>query len=114
MDEYQEQYTQTGAGLVQMESERPYIIAGPDGQETVHVFKVVQNLKFATCPHENDTEIGESWTLKVGRNFISYEAREQIIRFGISNKISPFGGKSAIINQKLDLKCVFFRLRSVY
>lgn len=92
MDEYQEQYTQTGPGLVQMETERPFIVALADGQEIVNVFKIVQNFKFSTCPYENDTDFGGTWTLKVGRNFISYEAREQIIRFGISNKITPFGG----------------------
>ncbi|KAH1019720.1 hypothetical protein HUJ04_009502 [Dendroctonus ponderosae] len=90
IDEYQEQYTQTGKGLIQMTSERPYIFNAADGREITNVFRVEQTFKFNSCPFENET-IGESWTLKVGRNFISYESREQIIRFGISNKITPIG-----------------------
>ncbi|KAL1489768.1 hypothetical protein ABEB36_013702 [Hypothenemus hampei] len=88
VDEYQEQYTQTAKNLIQMSSERTYSFN--DGREIVNRFKIEQSLKFNTCPFDNDT-VGESWNLKVGRNFISYESREQIIRFGISNKITPIG-----------------------
>ncbi|XP_066245508.1 nidogen [Euwallacea similis] len=90
VDEYQEQYTQTGPGLIQMTSDRPYIATAPNGEEMSFVFRVEQTFEFDTCPHENDT-IGESWTLKVGKNFINYEARERIVRFGVNNKVTPIG-----------------------
>ena len=31
--------------------------------------------------------------LKVGRNFVTYDAREQIVRYAMTNKISPANGK---------------------
>ncbi|XP_030745606.1 nidogen-2 isoform X2 [Sitophilus oryzae] len=85
IDEYSEQYTHTADGVLQMSSERSYLL---DGQ--IHVFRVEQTLKFDYCPFQKNN-VGESWTLKVAKNFISYEEREQIIRFGLSNKITPIG-----------------------
>ncbi|CAH1124061.1 unnamed protein product [Ceutorhynchus assimilis] len=90
IDEYQEQYTQTSKGLIQMSADRAYIYTSQDAQEITNVFRIEQTLEFGSCAYINDT-VGESWTLKVGRNFISYESREQIIRFGLSNKITPIG-----------------------
>lgn len=90
IEEYQEQYTQTAPGVIQISSTRPYKYVD-NNEEITHYFNIEQVYTFEHCRFENSS-VGETWKLKVGRNFISYESREQIIRFGLSNKITPLGG----------------------
>lgn len=92
IDEYREQYTITNPGVIQMSSQRSLKYNTPSGEEAAILYQVDQNFVFDYCKFEN-TSVGETWKLKVGKNFISYESREQIIRFGLSNKILPLGGK---------------------
>lgn len=75
-----------------MTSHRTLTFSLPNGDNIVHLYKVDQAFMFDYCKFENVSS-GQTWKLKVGKNFISYEAREQIIRFGLSNKIVPFEGK---------------------
>ncbi|KAG5890814.1 hypothetical protein JTB14_008255 [Gonioctena quinquepunctata] len=90
IDEYQEDYTMTAPGVIQMSSQRQFKYTLPYGEEQVHYYTVDQAFIFDYCKFENDS-VGETWKLRVGKNFISYEGREQIIRFGLSNKITPLG-----------------------
>nr|CAI5831592.1 unnamed protein product [Callosobruchus analis] len=90
IDEYQEQYTRTEHGLIENAAQRSFWYEAPNGERITHHYKVQQSFKINECPFEN-ISVPETWTLKVGKNFISYEAREQIIRFGLSNKIVPLG-----------------------
>ncbi|CAH1160142.1 unnamed protein product [Phaedon cochleariae] len=89
-NEYQEQYTMTGPGVIQMTSQREFRYNDPNGDEVVMVYNVDQTFVFDYCEFDNQS-VGETWKLKVGKNFISYESREQIIRYGLSNKITPIG-----------------------
>ncbi|XP_050299870.1 nidogen [Anthonomus grandis grandis] len=91
IEEYQEQYTQTDHNLIQMTADRTFYITTPNGEQVANVFRIEQSFIFDSCPFKNNTNLGDSWTLKVGSNFISYESREQIIRFGVNNKIVPIG-----------------------
>ncbi|XP_060532500.1 nidogen [Cylas formicarius] len=91
VDEYREQYTRTGPGLIQTASDRVFQFSGPGGETNVNTFRVEQTFKFDHCPYKN-VSVGETWNLNVDRNFISYESREQIIRFGLSNDVIPAGG----------------------
>ncbi|XP_057670529.1 nidogen [Diorhabda carinulata] len=90
IDEYQEEYTRTGPGLIQMVSQRTFRVLNKNGNEMVYFYTVDQSFVFDYCKYGNIT-LGETWKLKVGKNFINYESREQIIRFGLSNKIIPLG-----------------------
>lgn len=90
INEYQEQYTLTKPGVVQSTSAHIHTYKDLDGNDVVTQYTVDQSIVFDYCKHDPIPE-GSTWRLKVGRNFISYEAREQIIRFGLSNKISPLG-----------------------
>ncbi|XP_028136673.1 nidogen [Diabrotica virgifera virgifera] len=90
IDEYQEEYTRTAPGVIQMTSQRVLRVLNPKGDETVQYYTVDQNFVFDYCKFAN-ISVGDTWKLKVGKNFISYESREQIIRFGLSNKITPLG-----------------------
>lgn len=75
-----------------MTSQRLFKYVTPTNAEYAHLYTVDQTFVFDYCKFENKS-VGESWKLKVGKNFISYETREQIVRFGLSNKITPLGGK---------------------
>lgn len=75
-----------------MSSQRSLNFVLPNGDKITHLYRVEQAFIFDYCKFENSST-GVTWKLKVGKNFISHEAREQIIRFGLSNKISPIGGK---------------------
>ncbi|CAH0560102.1 unnamed protein product [Brassicogethes aeneus] len=91
IEEYQEEYTMTRPGLIQMSSQRSFkYVNALNNQDVVYVYNVEQAFTFDSCLHDNTT-VGAIWKLRVGKNFISYEAREQIIRFGMSNKVIPFG-----------------------
>nr|XP_023027888.1 nidogen-2-like [Leptinotarsa decemlineata] len=90
IDEYQEEYTMTAPGIIQMTAQREFRYSLPNGEEFVHYFAIDQTFVFDYCKFDKKS-IGETWKLKVGKNFISYESREQIIRFGLSNKITPLG-----------------------
>ncbi|KAJ8922644.1 hypothetical protein NQ315_007676 [Exocentrus adspersus] len=90
IDEYQEQYTLTNLGVIQMTSQRSFRYVTVTGEELVQQYSVEQTFLFDYCKYENKS-VGESWKLKVGKNFISYETREQLVRYGLSNKITPLG-----------------------
>ncbi|KAF7287931.1 hypothetical protein GWI33_000273 [Rhynchophorus ferrugineus] len=90
IDEYSEQYTHTAEGVLQMSSERFYVVTIENSTPVTYSFKLEQSVRFDYCPYKNNT-VGESWTLKVGRHFINYEDREQIVRFGQTNKVTPIG-----------------------
>lgn len=92
IDEYQEEYTITAPGIIQSSSNRVFKYQDENGTEIVHPYSVYQSFQFEECKYRNSS-FGNSWKLKVGKNFISYEATEQIIRFGLSNKVTPIGGE---------------------
>lgn len=92
INEYQEQYTLTKPGVVQSSSSHIHTYTDIDGKEVVTPYTIDQTFIFDYCKYDA-VPVDSTWRLKVGRNFISYESREQIIRFGLSNKVTPLGGK---------------------
>lgn len=92
IDEYQEQYTITATGIIQSSSSHKYSYEHL-GEEIEVPYKITQNFIYEYCTAKA-TPVGTTWKLRVGKNFIGYEAREQIVRFGMSNKIGPLGGKT--------------------
>ncbi|XP_044255979.1 nidogen [Tribolium madens] len=90
IDEYQEQYTLTSPGVIQMSSTRFFKYLNENKEEITVSYDIEQVYTFDYCKYEN-VSLGETWKLKVGKNFISYESKEQIIRFGLTNKIMPLG-----------------------
>jgi nidogen (entactin) len=54
-------------------------------------FTVEHVIKYDECrfsPLDNSTVL----KLKVGRNFVTYDARELIVRYAVTSKISPLEG----------------------
>lgn len=92
MQDYEEQLTLTAPNTVQSSSSRSFSYTNLDGNELVVPYTVDQSFVFDYCKFVGNP-VGVTWRSKVSKNFISYEAREQIVRFGLSNKIGPIGGK---------------------
>lgn len=90
ISEYQEQYTLTAPGVVQSSSSN-FFTYDVNGQQVTQLYRVDQNFMFNYCKFEQ-IPIGTTWRLKVGRNFIAFDKKEKIIRYGLSNKIGPLGG----------------------
>lgn len=58
-------------------------------------FSVDNVIHYEECPFaalDNNTVL----KLKVGRNFVTYDARELIVRFAMTNKISPLQGMKTL------------------
>lgn len=91
ISEYQEQYSVTGLGVIQSLSTRLLKYNDSYNNQIELPLKIKQDILYDYCTHITP-QIGITWKLKVGKNFISYEAREQIIRFGLSNKVGPLDG----------------------
>ncbi|CAG2068978.1 unnamed protein product, partial [Timema podura] len=81
--DYEEQYTRTEPGVMVAKSSLIYRL---DGVPVDNPFTVEQTVRFSECPHAplNVTTV----RLKVARNFISYEGRESIIRYAMTDKVT--------------------------
>lgn len=88
--DYQEQHTLTAPGVVQSSSVHKYTYPNFSGTEAAQVYSIDQSIVFDYCRYEA-TPVGTTWRLKVGKYFVGFDARERIIRFGMSNKIGPLG-----------------------
>lgn len=92
INEYQQQFTLTAPGLIQSLSSHEVIVELDDGKQKVMPYNISQSFSFDYCKY-NDVPVGTVWTLKAGKNYITYEAKEQIVRLGLSVKVAPIGGK---------------------
>nr|CAD7444676.1 unnamed protein product [Timema bartmani] len=86
--DYEEQYTRTEPGVMVAKSSLIYRL---DGVPVDNPFTVEQTVRFSECPHVplNVTTV----RLKVARNFISYEGRESIIRYAMTDKVTLSSGR---------------------
>ncbi|CAG5058827.1 unnamed protein product [Parnassius apollo] len=93
--EYEEHYTLVELGVLRSDSIRTFINKATNEK---YVQKVSQTFTFNSCrylpPSEDDTT---SLTLKVAKNYLGYEPRENLVRYGTSNKIVPLGKEDPCI-----------------
>ncbi|XP_049867994.1 nidogen [Pectinophora gossypiella] len=95
ISEYEEQYTTVEPGLVRSEANRVFTnkITGERYEQ-----KISQTFTFNPCrfaPPSKEDSIPS--TLKVVKNYLGYETNQNIIRYGMSNKIIPFGQEDPCI-----------------
>ncbi|KAK5643749.1 hypothetical protein RI129_007594 [Pyrocoelia pectoralis] len=90
MDDYEEQFTLTSPGVLQSLSTKTFTYPNLQGDSVSVEFSADQSIIFDYCKF-NPVPIGTTWRIKGAKNFISYETREQLARFGLSSKISPLG-----------------------
>ncbi|XP_063376087.1 nidogen [Cydia fagiglandana] len=91
--EYEEQYTVIEAGLIRSESTRTIIdkLTGVSYEQ-----RIQQTIKYNTC-HNAPPEGTVSSTLKVSKNYLGYEPKNNIVRYGMSNKIVLLGQEDPCI-----------------
>ncbi|XP_013179565.1 PREDICTED: nidogen-1 [Papilio xuthus] len=98
ISEYEEQYTLVELGVLRSDSSRTFTnkVTGEKYEQ-----RVSQTFTFNSCryhpPSEDDTT---SSTLKVAKNYLGYESRENIVRYGTSNKIVALGKEDPCIEGK--------------
>lgn len=91
--DYEEHYTLTAPNTVQSSATRSFTYTNLDGTQVSIPFSIEQSFVFNYCK-SNTSLTGTTWKFKIEKNFIGYEAREQIARYGLSSKVKPLGGKS--------------------
>lgn len=91
INEYTEDYTMSSPGVLLSTSTHHLSYFNEENEEERLHYTVDQSFLFDYCKYEPQPT-GTTWKLKVGRNYIKYEGKDQIVRFGISNKIVPIGG----------------------
>lgn len=93
--EYEEQYTIVEPGLIRSDSSRTFTnkITGEKYEA-----KISQTFTFTSCRNAPVTqESSLPLTLKVAKNYLGYEIKDNIIRYGTSNKIVPLGQEDPCI-----------------
>lgn len=90
LPDFDEQFTITSPGVILAQSTQRFKNSETD---EIYEFTIEQNIEYEPCKYST-TPQEPSWKLKVSKNFIGFENVEQIIRFGMSNKVTPMGGRS--------------------
>lgn len=98
LTEYEEQYSFIESGLIRSESTRTFInnLTGERYEQ-----KISQTFTFNTCrfaPPTDDDSL--PLTLRVTKTYLGYEFKENIVRYGMSNKITPLGQEDPCLQGK--------------
>lgn len=89
VNEYDEQYSIVDPGVIRSQSTHVFNNKNSNLQ---YEQRISQTITFNTCRYAPVTEDGlASMTLKVTKNYLGYEERDNIVRYGMSNKIVSFG-----------------------
>ena len=62
-----------------------------EGSVLDHPFIVEHQVNYEECPYSQMPE-NTVLKLKISRNFVTYDEREQIVRYAMTSKISPLEG----------------------
>ncbi|XP_071454679.1 nidogen-like isoform X2 [Hetaerina americana] len=84
--DYEETFTKTSPGIVQAYSLRKFQLEGVKIDNPFTTHHVITYNECPNRPQNLTTQI-----IKVARNFITYDAKEKIIRYAMTNKVSPPG-----------------------
>lgn len=57
-------------------------------------FQLKQNITYRDCRHDSRAAAPETLQITMERVFVMYVKDERILRYAITNKISPVGGES--------------------
>uniref|UniRef100_A0A3Q1G0X6 Nidogen 2a (osteonidogen) n=1 Tax=Acanthochromis polyacanthus TaxID=80966 RepID=A0A3Q1G0X6_9TELE len=66
------------------------VVSAERGSESF-TFQVKQNITYRDCQHDNRAAIPETLQITMERVFVMYVKEERILRYAITNKISPVG-----------------------
>lgn len=69
------------------------VVSAERGSESFS-FQLKQNITYRDCQHDNRAAVPETLQITMERVFVMYVKEERILRYAITNKISPVGGES--------------------
>lgn len=69
------------------------VVSAERGSESFS-FQLKQNISYQDCRHDNRAPALETLQIIMERVFVMYVKEERILRYAITNKISPVGGES--------------------
>ncbi len=75
-------------------SVREYSVVSADRGSESFSFQLKQNVTYRDCRHDNPAAAPETLQITMERVFVMYVKEERILRYAITNKISPVGGES--------------------
>lgn len=69
------------------------VVSAERGSESFS-FQLKQNISFRDCRHDNRAAAPETLQISMERVFVMYVKEERILRYAVTNKISPVGGQT--------------------
>ncbi|XP_070711595.1 nidogen-2 [Pempheris klunzingeri] len=93
MDPFKETY-QYYPSVVTSTSVREFSVVSADRGSESFSFQLKQNITYRGCRHDNRAAAPETLQITMERVFVMYVKEERILRYAITNKISPVGGES--------------------
>ena len=75
-------------------SVREFLVVSAERGSESFSFQLKQNITYRDCRHDNHAPIVETLQITMERVFVMYVKEERILRYAITNKISPVGGES--------------------
>lgn len=73
---------------------REYSVVSAERGSESFSFQLKQNITYRDCRHDNSAAALETLQITMERVFVMYVKEEHILRYAITNKISPVGGES--------------------
>ncbi|KAM8722857.1 nidogen-2 isoform 2-T2 [Acanthopagrus schlegelii] len=90
MDPFKETY-QYYPSVATSTSVREYSVVSADRGSESFSFQLKQNITYRDCRHDSHTAALETLQITMERVFVMYVKEERILRYAITNKISPVG-----------------------
>lgn len=93
IQDFEEDYTRVAPGKIRSHSTRSFSY----GESSLSVpMTIDQTFVFNECTFAPHNEELSTLKLKVARNYIVYDSREQIVRYASNSKISPLSSKNLV------------------
>ncbi|XP_013386084.1 nidogen-1 isoform X2 [Lingula anatina] len=91
IDDYNEEFRRISAGQMRSYSDRVYRLDG-----VAYRYSVDQTVVYEACEYEpQDTD---SMKLGVSRNFVVYDPKEMIVRYALTNRVSPMASSDPCVS----------------
>ncbi|CAJ1087012.1 nidogen-2 isoform X3 [Xyrichtys novacula] len=90
MDPFKETY-QYYPSVATSTSVREYMVVSAERGSESFSFQLKQNITYRDCRHDNRATAPETLQITMERVFVMYVKEERILRYAITNKISPVG-----------------------
>ncbi|KAK5847688.1 hypothetical protein PBY51_016796 [Eleginops maclovinus] len=94
MDPFKETY-QYYPSVVTSTSVREFSVVSAEKGSESFSFQLKQNITYRDCRHDNRAAVPETLQITMERVFVMYVKDERILRYAITNKISPVGVEPA-------------------